>query len=55
VMSAIEFANALTDFTASPVLGVKDLTTDRFMDFINSGQTEASVLVPYLNNRLELA
>ena len=56
VMAAIEFANALTEFTAKPSVGIADLTTEKFVDFINDeigGDT--TTLVPYINNRLELA
>jgi len=56
VIAAIEFANALTDFTRTSAPTVQDLTTDRFMDFIHSEMAdETQVLRPYIANRLELA
>lgn len=55
VMAAIQFANTLTEFTAIPNLAVSDLTTDKFMDFASSFGDDASMLVPYVTQRLELA
>ena len=55
VLAAIEFANALTEFTRLETVGVRDLTTEKFMDFISSAKAESQVLTPYINNRLELA
>lgn len=54
VMAAIEFANALTEFTASNSVGIADLTTERFMEFIHDSN-DCTMLVPYITNRLELA
>ena len=54
-MAAIQFANALTEFTAMPNLSVSDLTTEKFMDFASNMKDDASMLVPYVAQRLELA
>lgn len=56
VIAAIEFAHALTSFTGDPSIGVSDLTTDKFLDYIdNKMKDEVQTLLPYINNRLELA
>lgn len=54
-MAALEFSNALVEFTAGQKFGPTALTTDNFMHFIHSdlfSGTES--LRPYLERRLEV-
>jgi hypothetical protein len=55
VMAALEFVNALREFT-SPASGVGfNLSQDKFMEFINHSAMlgETKSLRPYINQRLE--
>lgn len=57
VVSAIEFANAMVEFTrTSGDCSIKDLNSDAFLEFINRKlASETKVLRAYINNRLETA
>lgn len=57
VISAIEFANAMIEFTKPySGYGCRDLTAECFMDFISKKMpSETKTLREYINNRLEIA
>lgn len=56
VLSAIQFANAVVDFCGRANTSIRDLKTDKFLEFIRSDESgDTDILVPYLNNRLESA
>lgn len=57
VISAIEFANAMVEFTkAYSGYGCRDLTSDSFLEFIDKKiPGETKVLREYINNRMENA
>lgn len=56
VMSAIQFANAVVDFCGRSTTSIRDLKTDRFMEFIKSDESgDTDILVPYIENRFEAA
>lgn len=55
VVAAIEFANAMVDFS-SKFVKAEELSTTNFLQFIhNDAFKETNYLRPYINNRLELA
>lgn len=56
VMAAIQFSNAVVEFCDPSRTSVRDLTMDNFLRFIKEDISEdTDILVPYLDNRLELA
>ena len=56
VMSAIQFCNSLVDFCGRANTSIRDLKADNFLDFIRADESgDTDILVPYLENRLELA
>ncbi len=56
VMAAIEFSNAVVDFCGLAKTSIKDLKADKFLEFINSDESnETEFLRPYLAQRLEAA
>ena len=56
IMAAVQFVNALVDFTDVGEMSESDLSTDKFLEFINNPDyVEADVLAPYIANRLEIA
>jgi len=56
VMSAIQFTNALVDFCGRSTTSIRELKADNFLDFIRNDESgDTDILVPYLENRLELA
>jgi hypothetical protein len=56
VMAAIEFSNAVVDFCGRAKTSIVDLKADKFLEFINSDESnETEFLRPYLAQRLEAA
>jgi len=55
VMSAIEFSNAIVEFTAGKRFGPTELTMDNFMTFVNAElYSSTNNLRPYLDRRMEI-
>ena len=54
VIAAIEFCNAIVEFTKPSVAGIRDLNTGRFMEFCNSTlKNETVVFRDYIDRRLK--
>jgi hypothetical protein len=54
VIAAIEFCNAIVEFTKPSVAGISDLNTGRFMEFCNSTlKNETVVFRDYIDRRLK--
>ena len=56
VMAAIEFANAVVEFAKPANTSIKELTSEKFIEFINHKLADSTeYLRPYISNRLENA